>query len=843
MAAQEFQLPDGRVFGLSREYRNCAVGGFLMVTGLFSFLSVAFSTTNMALFGTVGAAVHKGLTLVFGFPAALALPLLMTYWGVRGIQKRSTERLFPRLAAVAAVTVFLCALLTLPYYAKSGLEQKCLWMGGALGNFITSPKGLGIPRYIGIAGSTLVFLAALVPALLFSTEMMFRPALKVLLAWIQQRREARAAVEAAAVEMPEEITPRKSRSRKTPEPAAEETIEIPSPDADDDISGSRVFPMDAVVGAPPSPARTPRAPRSRPPDPPEPVQPPANIEPPAAKPIPAGPEIITMKDQVAAQAEAPTLSEKPDKNITLEDGKGFEKYTLPPLSLLLDSPPVESTLTEEEVHEKCEVLEKTLADFGIEVKVTQVTQGPTVTMFAVKPAPGVKINRIVSLENDLAMALRALKVRILAPIPGKNAVGIEVPNTTVTGVFLKDILTSSKMARTTAPLMFALGKTISGEPFVGNLAHMPHLLIAGATGSGKSVCINAIIASILYRQPPDRVKFILIDPKRVEMSVYQAIPHLLAPVVCEPKKAAGALEWAVEHMEERYRTLAEIGVRNIDGYNALALSDKPEKKLMGKQVRYMPHIIIVIDELADLMMVARNTVEEYVIRLAQLARAVGIHLIVATQRPSVNVITGIIKANFPSRIAFQVSSKVDSRTILDMNGAETLLGRGDMLFTNPGAPKPVRVQGAYVSDQEVEAMADFIREQAKAIYVKKDFEAIDGKKKDEEEGLEEIGGEAPPADGGSAMSPLGEDATDEQLYNQALRLVLENKKPSVSLIQRRLKIGYARAGRLMDMMEEAGIVGPYQGSKPRDLLVDPYEELGKLDDGNIRIPVEDDDLS
>jgi S-DNA-T family DNA segregation ATPase FtsK/SpoIIIE len=492
-------------------------------------------------------------------------------------------------------------------------------------------------------------------------------------------------------------------------------------------------------------------------------------------------------------------------------------YKLPPLSILHDPPPAEEEISEEEIRENCQILEKTLADFSIEVKVVQVTQGPVVTLYAMKPAPGVKVNSIVSLENDIAMALRAIKVRIQAPIPGKDTVGIEVPNRKEQSVFLKDVLTCEKMSKARSPLAFCLGKTISGEPFMGDLSKMPHLLLAGATGSGKSVCLNSLIASILFRQPPERVKLMLIDPKRVELSVYQAIPHLISPVLFEPKKCAAALSWAVEHMEDRYRILAEAGVRNIDSYNSLALSDKPNKKLMGKEFNYMPHIVIIIDELADLMMIARNDVEDFVIRLAQLSRAVGIHLVIATQRPSVNVITGIIKANFPCRIAFQVSSKVDSRTIIDMNGAETLLGRGDMLFTHAGAPKPIRIQGAFISEDEVESLTDFIREQEKAAYLKEDFEVIEKSKREVEPGAAEEEEETPI-----------EEASDEELYQRALRMVLETRKPSVSMIQRRMKIGYARAGRLMDMMEDAGIVGPYQGSKPRDLLIDPDEELTRM---------------
>jgi S-DNA-T family DNA segregation ATPase FtsK/SpoIIIE len=533
----------------------------------------------------------------------------------------------------------------------------------------------------------------------------------------------------------------------------------------------------------------------------------------------SSPRIVQPEAKTAALEKSPPpeiIIKTPSPAPQPKEKRTHVGYKLPPLSLLHDPPPVEEEISEEEIRENCQILEKTLADFSIEVKVVQVTQGPVVTLYAMKPAPGVKVNSIVSLENDIAMALRAIKVRIQAPIPGKDTVGIEVPNRKEQSVFLKEILTCEKMSKARSPLAFCLGKTISGEPFIGDLSKMPHLLLAGATGSGKSVCLNSLIASVLYRQPPERVKFMLIDPKRVEMSVYQAIPHLISPVVYEPKKCAAALGWAVEHMEDRYRILAEAGVRNIDSYNALALSDKPNKKLMGKEFHYMPHIVIVIDELADLMMIARNDVEDFVIRLAQLSRAVGIHLVIATQRPSVNVITGIIKANFPCRIAFQVSSKVDSRTIIDMNGAEALLGRGDMLFSHAGAPKPIRVQGAFISEDEVESLADFIREQEKAAYLKEDFVVIEKSKKEMEPGAAE-----------EEETPI-EDASDEELYQRALRMILETRKPSVSMIQRRMKIGYARAGRLMDMMEDAGIVGPYQGSKPRDLLIDPDEELARM---------------
>lgn len=552
----------------------------------------------------------------------------------------------------------------------------------------------------------------------------------------------------------------------------------------------------------------------------------------------------------------------------------FERnFALPSLDLLQEPPPATYRMSQEEANDLSRRIEQTLAQFKIEVEVFEVVQGPTVTRFAMSIAPGIRVNKILALENDLALALKAQQIRILAPIPGQAAVGIEVPNKKTNGVFLRDLLSTEAYQKSRSPLSFALGMNISGDPVIADLAQMPHLLIAGATGSGKSVCLNTIIASMLFRNSPDKVKFVMIDPKRVELAVYQAIPHLIAPVVCEPKKAAAALAWTVEQMDERYKICAELGVRNIDGYNAIVQDKQPNRKAMGRNLKYMPHIVVVIDELADLMMVARNEVEEYIIRLAQLARAVGIHLILATQRPSVNVITGIIKANFPSRIAFRVSSKVDSRTILDMNGAQALLGKGDMLYS-PGGVKPFRIQGAYVSDEEIERVADYIRAQEKVRYEKEDFgtdQAAAAQKAkaqlvmqiaenssvgtgEENENLEASdsvdGSEAPtlvrpdgiggarPIMGGSRadayaaasrsnsvyLPPADLDSlSDEEIFDIALKLVLESKKASVSYIQRRLKIGYARAGRLMDMMEERGIVGPYQGSKPRDLLVDPDE--------------------
>jgi len=433
-------------------------------------------------------------------------------------------------------------------------------------------------------------------------------------------------------------------------------------------------------------------------------------------------------------------------------------------------------------------LEATLESFGVRAKVLDVARGPAVTRYELQPDVGVKVSRIVSLTDDIALALAAKDIRMEAPIPGKAAIGIEVPNNEVSVVTLREVLEAQPFQESPNKLTIAFGRDISGTPIVGNLAKMPHLLVAGATGSGKSVCINGIITSLLYKAKPDEVKFLMIDPKMVELNVYNGIPHLLAPVVTDPRRASLALKKIVVEMEKRYEKFSKSATRNIEGYNALMMSgNNPDGVL--------PYIVVIVDELADLMMVAAGDVEDAITRLAQMARAAGIHLIIATQRPSVDVITGVIKANIPSRIAFGVSSQVDSRTILDMVGAEKLLGRGDMLFLPMGASKPIRVQGAFLSDGEVEAVVGYARGQAEAEYSEDLVPEVD-----------------------DTENEAGEEFLDE-LFDQAVQIVLEAKQASVSLLQRRMRIGYTRAARLIDSMEAKGIVGPYEGSKPREVLM------------------------
>jgi DNA segregation ATPase FtsK/SpoIIIE, S-DNA-T family len=438
-------------------------------------------------------------------------------------------------------------------------------------------------------------------------------------------------------------------------------------------------------------------------------------------------------------------------------------------------------------------LEDTLSSFGVEAKVIQVTKGPSVTRFELQPNSGVKVSKIVNLSDDIALGLAARGVRIEAPIPGKAAVGIEVPNKELTPVYLREVIESDEFINAKKNLAYCLGKDIAGNCVVADLSKMPHVLIAGATGSGKSVCINTLIVSLLYKYSPDTVKLLMVDPKVVELNVYNGIPHLLIPVVTDPKKAAGALNWAVNEMTRRYKLFAENGVRNIEGYNELFSKGRISEKL--------PWIVIIVDELADLMMVCPNDIEDYIGRLAQMARAAGMHLVIATQRPSVDVITGVIKANIPSRISFAVSSQIDSRTILDSSGAEKLLGKGDMLFYPVGEVKPIRIQGAFISEEEVEKVVEFIKSQQNNCEYRTEI-------------LDQI----------NTSTSEGENERDD-LLDEAIRIVVESGQASTSLIQRRLRIGYNRAARIVEQLESNGIISGRDGSKPRQILVDKEEYI------------------
>lgn len=494
-----------------------------------------------------------------------------------------------------------------------------------------------------------------------------------------------------------------------------------------------------------------------------------------------------------------------------------KKYVFPPIDLLKSASGKKSANTESQLRETANKLQQTLKTFGVNVTVTNISCGPAVTRYEIQPEMGVKVSKIVGLADDIKLNLAAADIRIEAPIPGKAAVGIEVPNKENVMVAFRELIESKEFQESKSKISFAVGKDISGKTKVTDIAKMPHLLIAGATGSGKSVCINTIIMSILYKADPSEVKLLMIDPKVVELSVYNGIPHLMIPVVTDPKKASGALHWAVTEMTDRYEKFAQANVREINGYNAKVDSiEVPEGQ---ERPQKMPQIVIIVDELADLMMVASNDVEEAICRLAQLARAAGIHLVIATQRPSVNVITGLIKANMPSRIAFAVTSGVDSRTILDMNGAEKLLGKGDMLFDPQGAPKPIRVQGAFVSDEEVSDVVEYIKEHnGGAQYNDSVQQKMDSLQ----------------SSGGNSVSISDSDASDDgkdAYFNDAAKIIVDKEKASIGMLQRYLKVGFNRAARIMDQLEEAGIVGPEEGTKPRTVLMNK-EQFEAYIDGN-----------
>lgn len=554
---------------------------------------------------------------------------------------------------------------------------------------------------------------------------------------------------------------------------------------------------DPLFSATPEP--TPPKPTPPKPDPAQ-HQPLPEPQPPAATPTPAA---VTPPSKPTAPPE-----DEPETEPAPPD---FSRYELPPLDLLSTAPPQQDKEIKGDLQTTSRILKETLEEFGIETEIANIEQGPVVTRYELLPAPGVRVERIAALSNNLALNLKATSVRVQAPIPGKGVVGIEVPNSSSSFVFLKEVLAGERWRNSKAALPLVLGKDVGGNDIVADLNTMPHLLIAGATGSGKTVCMNSILAGLLMSRRPDELRLLLIDPKIVEFSVYNNLPHLVVPVVTDPKKVPLGLRWATNEMETRYKLFANAGVRNIAAYNSRTVTKQEELFPNHDESTDSPHaddppdrlpyIVIVIDELADLMLVAQAEIEHCIARLAQLSRAVGIHMILATQRPSVNVITGTIKANFPARIAFQVAQKVDSRTILDAAGADKLLGRGDMLFLPPGSSKLVRAQGALTSDEEIRGITDFIRRQTEPHFEIAIKEKIESKT--------------------AALEP----PQDDDMMEVAIEIIRETNKASTSSLQRRLRIGYTRAARIMDVLEDRGLVGPARGSEPREILVDLDNEI------------------
>lgn len=737
-----------------------ALGAYLLLSLLsYSALDPSFNNnlrpdTVRNFGGIVGAHLADLLYQGFGLPSLLfPLGCLVLAW--RLLRLRDLRLRWYRVAAFVSLVLSLAGLLALRFRTVSLFGEPVAEAGGALGRMLAA----GLVGLFNVTGAAIILGLALLVALMLAAHvslvLLLQERLALLKAWLAGRRQAR------------EARQRQKQGALRRSPAA---------------SGP-------IIAADP-PKRDQKAPRR-------------------------------------------SREKKRDEDKRLQESFDFLKaggsYQVPPLALLDHEDEGPPPVDREVLMENARILENKLADFGVQGKVTQVKPGPVVTMYEFSPAPGVKVNKIAGLSDDLAMALQAIAIRIVAPIPGRGVVGIEIPNRQRQNVYLKEILASEEFQGSGSHLPMALGQDIFGCTVVSDLARMPHLLVAGSTGSGKSVSINTMILSLLYRSSPEDVRIILIDPKMLELSIYEGIPHLLLPVVTNPKKAALALNWAVREMERRYRLMADKGVRNIDGYNKKWLQEQeaeqqsrargelvvepveegeeelpPVELNPGEELEHghLPRIVLIVDELADLMMVAGRELEESIARLAQMARAAGIHLILATQRPSVDVITGLIKANFPTRISFKVFSRIDSRTILDTMGAETLLGMGDMLLLPPGTGALQRVHGAFVSELEVQRVVEFLARQGSPEY-------------------DETILTAPPS-----AETGGEDEDEEydEKWDEALAMVAETRQASISMLQRRLRVGYNRAARMVEKMEQEGIIGPSDGtSRPREVFINRIE--------------------
>ncbi len=694
-------------------------------------------TSNYA--GIVGAAVAAGLFSLIGFSAYI-IPVLTATWSIGKFLGKVPQKFYFKLLGTSFLFIALSAFLSM---LGSPAEVVKVHRGGLLGLFFSD----FFVRYLGQVGAYVMATVLGLLSILLATEFLIFPIFMSLV------NSVTGFLSGALNKKPASIKEREPRRPERESPL------------------KRGF---EAVKAEVAKAREPKNKASR-------------LE---VREVPRQAPVIDIKKALKKEGADST----PIKVVKRAVGD----YKLPDLSLLDSPPPLEERKITDDLNASARILEETLRDFGIEVKVTAVERGPVITRYELEPAPGVKITRITSLSDDIALTMKAQSVRIEAPIPGKARVGVEVPNSSSALVYLKEILQTPEFQNAESKLALALGKDIGGTPVIANLGEMPHVLIAGTTGSGKTVCVNSIICSMLFNATPDEVRFLMVDPKMVELAMFNGLPHLLCPVVTDHKKVPGALNWVVNEMESRYRLFARLAVRNIEFFQ--------EKKAKGDfngqddVPDVLPYIVVIIDELADLMLISAQEVENAITRLSQLSRAVGIHMILATQRPSVDVITGVIKANFPARISFKVASKVDSRTVLDMNGADKLLGRGDMLFLKPGDAKPTRAQACLVKDGEIERVINFIKSQRETDY---DVEIL--KEQDKK--------------------THGKTFEKDEMYEEAVTMVLETKQASVSMIQRRLGLGYTRAARLVDTMEADGILGPYNGSKPRDILIDNMEAV------------------
>ena len=712
--------------------------------------------------GVLGAVVASGLVSFFGVVGAWAVPLTLVAWGWNRLRLKPALETGIRTALGAFGLFFLLGFL---YLITSGNRS----LAGQAGEFIAMTSA----RLLGKIGGELALGTAMVVVGVIAFEIgssqPLRQAVQAVLGFLgipfRQKGDQEGRLDSTAASAGSQP----ARGRKPP--AIEEEEIANAWDTSQEKPQPRTPSRPRIVSGK---GGDPRG---------EPLSIPFPPPPPRTAPASSG---------AGAGAAGRTAAASGSAEAGLKLGPAaVPDAELPSIELLDRHETTRKAVNEAELLELSRVLERTLADFDVEGKVSEVHPGPVITLFEYEPAPGMKVNQILNRQDDLALALKAQRIRIVAPIPGKAAVGIEIPNRMKATVSLREIISSAAFQDSREALPLALGKDVAGVPFATSLERMPHLLIAGATGSGKSVCINTLIMSLLYTRTPAELRFILIDPKMLELTPFNGIPHLRMPVVTDPKKAAQALRFCVKEMERRYQMLARHGARNIEGYNRLALdaSQTEEPKL--------PYLVVVVDELADLMALLPTEIEEPIQRLAQMARAVGIHLILATQRPSVDVLTGMIKANFPSRIAFQVASRTDSRAILDMNGAESLLGHGDCLYLPAGKPEPYRIHGAFISGEEIERVVEFLKSQGRPVV-------------EDDSALEQV--------------RISEESdADDELFEEAMRLVVLHQQASTSMLQRRLKVGYSRAARLLDLLEERGVVGPSEGAKGREVLVTEQE--------------------
>ncbi len=730
--------------------------------------------------GRVGAFLAELSFQLFGY-ASYLIPALLVVVGWNYFWCRSLDAAATKATGAALLFGCLSTFLSL-VFGTLDVSGKAFRAGGYAGDFLAKE----LSEYLNRTGSLIVILTLIFLSVIMSTQFSFGRFFGAIFA----------AVRSAIVrgwESFQEWREERRREQQRREVIAKHTKKGAAAPQPPVVGG----PSASSVDDPPKLAK-PKAARKRDADD-------AEEAPPAKTSLWGSAKSFATPKPPKVALPAPPLplpDPEPAAKAPAERRKG--DYTLPPMALL-DAPKTQRKFDERELMERARLLEEKCREFNVDGAVVQIHPGPVVTTFEFKPNAGVKYAKVTNLEDDLCLAMQAESV-LIDRIPGKSTVGIQIPNQDREAISLRELLESEIYRRSASKLTLALGKTIHGEPYVADLATMPHLLIAGSTGAGKSVGINGMLTSILYRATPDEVRLIMVDPKRLELGMYEDIPHLLTPVVVDPKQAANALRWAVREMEERYKLLASEGVRNIEQFNrnmAQAIADKREAP-EGKEFKPLPFIVVVIDELADLMMVAGNEVEESIARLAQMARAVGIHLILATQRPSVDVITGLIKANLPARIAFRVASKIDSRTILDGNGAEQLLGKGDMLFLPPASSRFTRLHAPYISEQESARLASYLRKQGKPTY----DETITQDEK-------------------SATGPDGVEFEKDDLYDEAARIVVSSGQASISYLQRRLRIGFSRAARLVDMMEMEGLVSPAVGGKAREVLVDKsyFEEV------------------